>query len=84
MQRMKELTVSLAALFTLGAAGSVDSTNVSGLKEALRIATERAVRATSETNGFLDNAKIRIGLPGSLGKMASGLRAIGMLIMSHI
>jgi len=78
MQRMKELAVSLAALFTLGAAASVDSTNVSGLKEALRIATERAVRATSQTNGFLDNAKIRIGLPGSLDKMASGLRAIGM------
>jgi hypothetical protein len=36
------------------------------------------VKATSQTNGFLDNAKIRIGLPGSLGKMATGLRAIGM------
>jgi hypothetical protein len=78
MQHVRALAVSLAALFTLGAAGSVDSTNTSGLKEALRIATERAVKSTSQTNGFLNNKKIRIGLPGSLGKMASGLRTIGM------
>jgi hypothetical protein len=36
------------------------------------------VKSTSQAGGFLDNAKIRIGLPGALGKMTSGLRAIGM------
>jgi hypothetical protein len=68
----------LAGLFALGASGLPASTEVSGLKEALRLATERAVKATSQSGGFLDNQKIRIGLPGSLGKMTKGLRAIGM------
>jgi hypothetical protein len=54
------------------------STNASGLKEALRIATERAVQSTSQTDGFFANPKIRIGLPGALGTMANALRAIGM------
>jgi hypothetical protein len=44
----------------------------------LRLAAERAVGATSQPGGFLDNARIRIGLPGALGQMTSGLRAIGM------
>jgi len=78
MPRSQALALSLAALFALGAAASLDTTDASGLKEALRLATERAVQSTSRPNGFLDNAKIRIGLPGALGKMASGLRTIGM------
>ncbi len=78
MPRFPALAFSLTAIFAFGAAASLDSTDASGLKEALRLASERAVQATSSPNGFLDNAKIRIGLPGSLGKMASGLRAIGM------
>ena len=68
----------VAALFGLGASGLPVATQASGLKEALRLATERAVKATSQPGGFLDNAKIRIGLPGQLGKMASGLRALGL------
>lgn len=68
----------VAAYFALGATGLPESTQISGLKEALRVATERAVKATSQSGGFLDNSKIRIGLPGKLAKMTSGLRAIGM------
>lgn len=78
MHRRNALALALAALLGLGATGLPAATETSGLKEALRLATERAVGATSQTGGFLDNAKIRIGLPGALGKMASGLRAIGM------
>jgi len=78
---MRILALGLAALvsFSLACAtlGS-ESTDASGLKEALRIATERAVQSISRTDGFLENPKIRIGLPGVLGKMAKGLRAIGM------
>ena len=69
MQHVRALAVSLAALFTLGAAGSVDSTNTSGLKEALRIATERAVKSTSQTNGFLNNKKIRIGMGAQVDEL---------------
>lgn len=68
----------LAASLALGATGLPVSTQTSSLKEALRVATERAVKATSQAGGFLDNPKIRIGLPGKLAKMTSGLRAIGM------
>ena len=68
----------VAACFALGASGLPVSTQTSGLKEALRLATERAVQATSQQGGFLDNQKIRIGLPGQLGSMTSALRAIGM------
>jgi len=83
MPRRDAIALSLAALlvtafFGLGVTPLPASTETSGLKEALRLATERAVKATSQSGGFLDNAKIRIGLPGKLGKMTSGLRAIGM------
>ncbi|HEY8153546.1 MAG TPA: DUF4197 domain-containing protein [Myxococcota bacterium] len=73
------LVALLFAVFLgLGASGLPAATETSGLKEALRLATERAVKATSQSGGFLDNSKIRIGLPGSLSKMTKGLRAIGM------
>ena len=74
MQRAKAIGIFLAAALTLGAAAN----DAAGLKEALRIATERAVSSTSRAGGFLDNPKIHIGLPGSLGKMASALRTVGM------
>ncbi len=83
MQLQNALPVRFAALLVpacvgLGAVGLPVSTQTSGLKEALRVATERAVEATSQAGGFLDNSKIRIRLPGKLAKMTSGLRALGM------
>src|SRR5258705_11149765 len=54
-----------------------DATTASGLKEALRVATERAVQETSKPGGFLDDPKIRIPLPGKLDGMATALRAVG-------
>jgi hypothetical protein len=75
---MKTLALPLLALVLLGAAPLTDSTTASGLKEALQLATERAVQTTSQTGGFLDNPKIRIPLPGKLGSMATALRGVGM------
>jgi hypothetical protein len=69
---------ALAAVLALGCATLGESTDASGVKEALRVATERAVRSTGQRDGFLGNRRIRIGLPGALGKLASGLRAVGM------
>jgi len=57
---------------------SGESRIVAGLKQALEIGTERAVGRTSKPNGFLGDPAIRIGLPGSLETMASGLRAVGL------
>src|SRR5258705_3612673 len=75
--------MQLAALaFVIGFASYAsqlsDATTASGLKEALRVATERAVQQTSKPGGFLDDPKIRISLPGKLDGMATALRAVGM------
>jgi hypothetical protein len=67
----------------LGAAGlrqpSVldDGTITAGLKEALRVGTDRAVQSTSREDGFLGNDLIRIALPEQLERTADGLRTVG-------
>ena len=53
--------------------GEIDA----GLKEALSIGAERAIDYLSKPGGFLDDPKVRIGLPGSLDTIAQGLRAAG-------
>ncbi len=75
---MKTLALSFTVLLAITASPLNESTTISALKEALRVATERAVQSTSQTNGFLENPKIRIGLPGALSSVASALRGIGM------
>ena len=74
MHRVKAIGILLATALILGATAN----DAAGLKEALRVATERAVASTSKTGGFLDNPKIHIGLPGALGTMSSALRTVGM------
>jgi hypothetical protein len=66
-------------LSTSGAAtaGLDESTVAAGLKEALQVGSERAVSATSQTNGFLSNDLIRIAMPDELSMMAKTLRSIG-------
>lgn len=69
-----------------GALGSVGSTGApldeatiaDGLREALRVGTERAVGNVSKVDGFLANELIRIAVPEELGKMASALRTVGL------
>jgi hypothetical protein len=75
---VKRLALALVSLALACVTPGSESKDASGLKEALRIATERAVQSTSRTNGFLDDPRIRIGLPGALGTLASALRAVGM------
>jgi len=61
------------------AAGSSlsDSQINAGLKEALSIGAERAVGLLGKDGGFLNDASVRIPLPGSLETVASGLRMAG-------
>lgn len=54
-----------------------ESTIVAGLKDALRVGTERTVASTSTLDGFLGNALIRIAMPDQLEATAKGLRAVG-------
>ncbi len=59
--------------------GALDEpTVVAGIKEALRIGTERAVLSTSQLDGFLANELIRITLPDQLEPMAATLRRAGL------
>ena len=63
----------------LGSGGPLDEKTVAaGLKDALRVGTERTVSSTSIVDGFLGNALIRIALPEQFETAASTLRKIGL------
>ncbi len=68
----------LTNVLTSGMSTGSDGQVANGLKEALRVGSERAVSSTSRNGGFLDNAALRIALPSELQTMAKGLRLIGM------
>lgn len=59
-------------------AGLSDSKIASGLTEALRVSTTKAVAAVGRPDGFLKNAMIKILLPEKLRPVATGLKMVGM------
>jgi len=48
-----------------------------GLREALKIGTERVVASVGRTDGFNGNPEIHIPLPGTLAKVQSTLKLVG-------
>ncbi|HWR14914.1 MAG TPA: DUF4197 domain-containing protein [Terriglobales bacterium] len=54
-----------------------DQKIASGLSEALRVSTGKAVAATGRPDGFLKNEAIKILLPEKLRPVAKGLRMLG-------
>lgn len=83
--------VTIAALLVIGcfdsatldkvlrSDGALDETTVAeGLKEALRIGTERSTASTSQLDGFYKNALIRIALPEQYDGVAKTFRNFGM------
>jgi hypothetical protein len=63
---------------SLSAASSLSTAQIdAGLKEALSIGAERAVAVLGSDGGFMNDAAVRIPLPGSLDTVARGLRAAG-------
>lgn len=54
-----------------------DSTINSGLKEALSIGTENAVKLVSQTDGYFGNKLIKILMPEKMQKVADALGKIG-------
>jgi hypothetical protein len=63
----------------LGDDGALDEATVAeGLKEALRVGTERSTASTSKLDGFYKNALIRIALPEQYTGVAKTLRNFGM------
>lgn len=62
-----------------GSGGSLSETEISsGLKEALRVATERVVDSLGARGGFLDRNDVHIPLPDSLRTVQSALSKVGM------
>jgi len=57
--------------------GPDDSTVVSGLKEALSIGTENAVKNVSRMDGYFGNEIIKILMPEKIQKVADVLRKVG-------
>jgi hypothetical protein len=49
-----------------------------GLREALRVSTDNAVRSTGRPDGFLKNEAIKILIPDKLKNVSKGMRMIGM------
>ncbi len=63
-----------------GARGSSDvddSTAASGLKEALAVGTENAVKNVSRTDGYFGNQAIKILMPENIRKVADVLKKVG-------
>ena len=57
--------------------GLDNSTVISGLKEALSVGTENAVKEVSKTDGYLANDAIKILMPEKIQMVADVLRKVG-------
>jgi RNA binding exosome subunit len=57
--------------------GPDESTTASGLKEALSIGTEKAVKSVSKVDGYFGNRAIKILMPEKIQKVGNVLREVG-------
>jgi len=57
--------------------GLDDDTVISGLKEALSISTDKAVKSVSQIDGYFGNLDIRILMPENVQKVADVLKMLG-------
>jgi len=60
-----------------GASTADVATSASGIKEALAIGTERAVKSLSKVNGYFGNAAVKILMPPKLQQVAEVARMAG-------
>jgi hypothetical protein len=71
---VKELPVAKSGV---SQSGLDQETTVSGLKEALAIGTENAVKAVSKTDGYFSNQMVKILLPDKIQKAADVIAKLG-------
>lgn len=72
------LRAQLPQLPGLGAASGLSDSKIgSGLKEALSVGTEKAVKLVDKPGGYLENEAIKILLPANLRPVEKALRAGG-------
>lgn len=74
---VKGATGALPKSGTAGAGGTDAKTDAAGLKEALAVGTERAVKSLGRENGFFGNAAVKILMPSSLQKVAEVAKMAG-------
>ncbi|MDQ3187108.1 MAG: DUF4197 domain-containing protein [Pseudomonadota bacterium] len=67
-----------APAFATGIDALSEEDTTDGLKQALIQGVNAAVDKLAVTNGFLENPKVRIPLPGALQKAAKPMRTLGM------
>jgi Protein of unknown function (DUF4197) len=60
-----------------GASGLSESKVASGLKQALQVGSENAVKIVGKPNGYFGNEAIKIVMPKELKPLESGLRVVG-------
>ncbi|HEY1507193.1 MAG TPA: DUF4197 domain-containing protein [Stellaceae bacterium] len=61
-----------------GAGASLPQAEIgSGLKDALKVASQRVVGQVGKTNGYWGDSAIRIPLPGPVEKVGGALKAVG-------
>lgn len=74
-----ELTAVLPVLNTILSTGALDEQTVAaGLREALKVGTDRASTTLSQQGGFSDNSLLRLALPSELDSLARTLRTVGL------
>jgi hypothetical protein len=74
----KTALIGSHAVLLLAAAALAASWDTAGVREALSVATERAVASVAKPGGFLDDPRIHVKLPKTLRKIGQALRAVGM------
>lgn len=68
----------IARRLGLGAKSTLSDTKIaSGLKEALQVGADNAVKLTGKPDGYFGNEAIKILMPKKLQTMEKGLRAVG-------
>jgi len=75
---MRRYLVLLAFICLLPAGSTRAADIAAGLTEALVVGTDRVVGQLGQQGGFLDDPKVRIPLPGALGKVQSALKLAGL------
>jgi len=75
IKRGENLPKSSDATSNVGAAD--DKTNAAGIKEALAVGTENAVKSLSQVDGYLGNQAVKILMPPSIQKVADVARMVG-------
>jgi hypothetical protein len=67
----------LKSIGTSSTGGPDESTIISGLKEALSIGTDKAVKNVSQVDGYFENQVIKILMPEKIQEVADILRKVG-------